>query len=91
MNKNAGFGMLRRHVVAINGHPPALVSPELHIAVQAINHRGKLGPKEEDVDATKPRGFVKKVCYRLLQNAFGKIGNQIAVHINSCATLKTHS
>lgn len=79
--------MLGGLVVAVDGYSPTLIPPQLYVAVQATDHRGELGPEQEDVDAAKSRRLIQKVCHRLLQDALGEVGNQVAVHDDRRATL----
>lgn len=51
-NQDPRLCVFRRQDVTIDSHPPALVSPNLDIAVHTVNKRRQFGSKEEDVDTT---------------------------------------
>lgn len=87
MDEDAGLGVLRRQVVAVDGHTPALVPQQVRIAVQAANRGGQLGAEQKDVDAAEDRGLVEEICDGFLEDALSKVRNQVAVDNDSGATL----
>jgi hypothetical protein len=88
MNENPGFGMLGGDWISVDCNSPPLVSPNLGITIQAVDHGSKLGAQQEDVDTTKGRDLVKTVGDRLLQDSGGKVADQISVHVHECASLE---
>lgn len=87
MDQHARLGVLRGQVIAVDGHPPSLVPQQVDIAVQAAGQRGELGAQEKDVDAAERRRLVQEICHRLLEDAFGEVGNQMAVDDHGRTTL----
>lgn len=67
--------MFRRQYITIDGHPPALVSPDLHVAVHAIDEGRQLGPEQEDVDTAVLGQAVEGIGDGLLQRASVEVGD----------------
>jgi hypothetical protein len=79
--------MLRRQQIAVDSHSPALIPSKLYVAIKAVYQRGQFWAEEEDVDTAVFRYLVQNARHIRLQHAVFEITEQVAIDIDSGATL----
>lgn len=88
VDEDAGFGVLRREIVTVDGNPPTLVSAELCITIQAIDNGSEFWPEKKDVYPTVSRYIVKRIRHGLFQGTSKEISNHVTVNVHSRAALQ---
>ena len=91
MDEHTRLCVLRSQNVSVDSYSPTLIPSQLHVAVESIHQWGELGPEKKDINTTIAGDFVEIACDRFLQDALGKIRYEMAVNINSRATLLDYS
>lgn len=87
MDEGTSLGMLRRQNIAINGDSPSLIHAHLGIPGDTVDHRGKLGAEQEDVDAAEVGDVIEGFDDGLLQNAGVQVTDKLAVYVDDGAAL----
>lgn len=74
--------MLRGQDVSVDSHSPPLISPYLHVAIDAIDQRCQLGAQQEDVDTTEGGYLVEDLDDGLLEVSNTQVGDHVPVNVD---------
>jgi hypothetical protein len=86
-DEHLGLGVLGRLDVSVDGNAPSLVSNDLHIAVQTIDHGGEFRAENENVYSAELRKGVQGIRDLLEENASLGIHDEAVLDVDGCATL----
>lgn len=79
--------MFRRENVAVDSHPPTLISSHLDVTVHTIHDRGELGSEKEDVDPAEGGYLVDSLGHNVLERTGVDVGHHITVNVDRSASL----